>query len=93
MANHFRLDLDVVELLARVDTNDTADHLGNDNHVTEMCLDRVGLLVRLSLLLGLAQLLDQAERTALETAVEPSSGAGVDDIAELLGAEVEESVG
>ena len=92
MANHLGLDLDLVELLAGVDTNDGTDHLGDDNHVTEVSLDEIGLLVGLGLLLGLAELLDEAHGLALETAVESSAGTSVDDIAELLGREVEELV-
>jgi len=91
VANHLRLDLNLVELLAGVDTDDGADHLRNDNHVTEVSLDELGLLVGLSLLLGLAELLDQAHGLALEAAVDPAASAGVDDIAELIGAEVEET--
>jgi hypothetical protein len=55
-------------------------------------LDEVGLLVGLGLLLGLAELLDQAHGLALQTTVEPAAGAGVHDIAELFGGEVEEPV-
>lgn len=90
VANHLRLDLNLVELLAGVDTDDGADHLGDDNHVTEVGLDEVGLLVGLGLLLGLAKLLDQTHGLALETAVEASAGTSVDNIAELLGGKVEE---
>lgn len=92
VANHLGLDFDLVELLAGVNTNDGSDHLGDDDHVTEVSLDKVGLLVGLGLLLGLAELLDQTHGLALETAVEPSAGTGVDDITELLGGEVEELV-
>lgn len=90
MANHLGLDFDLVELLSRVDTDDGANHLRDDDHVTEVGLDEVRLLVRLGLLLGLAELLDEAHGLALETAVEPAAGAGVDEIAELLGLEVQE---
>merc|ERR1712029_880720 len=92
VADHLRLDLDGVELLTRVDTNDGADHLRNDDHVTEVSLDDGGLLVRRGLLLRLTELLDQAHRLALEAAVEPSAGTGVDDITELLAGEVEELI-
>lgn len=92
MANHLGLDLDLVELLSRVNTDDGTDHLGDDDHVTEVSLDEIGLLVGLGLLLGLAELLDEAHGLALETAVESSAGTSVDDIAELLRAEVEELV-
>lgn len=92
MANHLRLDLDLVELLAGVDTNDASNHLGDDNHVSEVGLDEVGLLVGLGLLLGLSELLDEAHGAALQTAVDPSAGTGVDDISELVRGEVEEAV-
>lgn len=91
MTNHLRLDLNLVELLAGVDTNNATNHLGDDNHVTEVSLDSVGLLVGLSLLLGLAELLDQTHGAALKTAVDPAAGTGVDDIAELVGAEVQKA--
>lgn len=92
MANHFRLDLNLVELLAGVDADDAANHLGDDNHVSQVGLDEVGLLVGLGLLLGLSELLDEAHGAALQAAVDPSAGTGVDDIAELVGGEVEEAV-
>jgi hypothetical protein len=92
VADHLGLDLDLVELLAGVDTNDAANHLGDDNHVTEVGLDEVGLLVGAGLLLGLAELLDETHGLALETTVEPSAGTGVDEVAELLRAKVEEPV-
>ena len=57
-----------------------------------MRLDEIGLLVGLSFLLCFAELFDQAHRLALETAVEPTTRTGVDDITELFGGEVEESV-
>lgn len=93
VANHLGLDLNLVELLAGVDTNNAANHLGDDNHVSEVGLDEVGLLVGLSLLFGLAELLDQTHGLALQTTVDSSAGTGVDDITELVGGEVEKSVG
>jgi hypothetical protein len=92
VADHLGLDLDLVELLSRVDADDAANHLGDDDHVAEMSLDLVGLLVGLGLLLRLAELLDETHGLALETAVEPSAGTGVDEVTELLRAEVEEPV-
>ena len=92
MSDHLGLNLDLVEFLAGVDTNDGSDHLGHDNHVTEVCLDEVGLLVGLGLLLGLAELLDQAHGLALQATVDPAAGARVNDITELVGGEIEETV-
>ena len=57
-----------------------------------MRLDEVGLLVGLRFLLGLAQLLDEAHRFALETTVEPTPGTRVHNIAELFGGEIKELV-
>lgn len=45
-----------------------------------MGLDDGGLLIRGSLLLGLAELLDETHGLALETALEPSASTGVDDL-------------
>lgn len=90
VADHLRLDLDLVEHLAGVDADDRADHLGDDNHVTEVSLDDVGLLVGLGLLLSLAELLDETHGLALQAAVDSSAGTGVDDITELVRGEVEE---
>jgi hypothetical protein len=91
VANHLGLDLNLVELLAGVDTDNAANHLGDDNHVTEVGLDNIGLLVGLGLGLGLAKLLDQAHRTALETTVDTTAGTGVDEFPELIGRKVEET--
>ena len=92
MADHLRSDLDLVELLAGVDTDDAADHLGDDNHVSEVSLDEVGLLVGLGVLLGLAKLLDQAHGLPLQTPVDSAAGTGVDDISELLGVKVQKAI-
>jgi hypothetical protein len=91
VSNHLRLNLNLVELLSRVDTNDATNHLRDNNHVSEMGLDEIGLLVGLGFLLRLSQLLDQTHGLALETAVETTASAGVDNITELVGGEVEES--
>ena len=92
MSNHLGLDFDLVELLARVDANDATNHLRDHDHVSQMRLDEIRLLIGFRLLLGLAQLLDQTHGLAFETAVEPTTGTSVDDIAELVGGQVEESV-
>jgi hypothetical protein len=91
VANHLRLDFDLVEFLATVYTDDTANHLWYNDHVAQMRLDLVGLLVRLGVLLGLAELLDEAHRLALQATVEPTAGAGVEEITEGCGGEVEKS--
>ena len=66
--------------LAVVDADDGADHLGDDDHVAEVGLHDRGLFVGGRLLLRLAEFLDEAHGLALETALEPTAGAGVDDL-------------
>ncbi len=90
--HHFRFDFDLVVLLARVDSNHASNHLRHHNHVSEMGLDQVGFLVGLGVLFGLAQFFNQTHGFALQAAVEAAAGACVDEVAELLGGEVEESV-
>ena len=91
MTDHLGLDLNLVELLSGVDTDNAANHLWDNNHVSEMGLDEVWLLVWSGLLLRLAQLLDESHRLALETTVETTAGTGVNDVAELVRGEVEKS--
>ena len=93
MANHLGLDLNLVELLAGVNTNDTANHFGYDDHVTKVRLHEIRFLVGFSLLLGFSQLLNQTHGLSLKTAVKPAASASMDDIPELFGREVEEPVG
>ena len=66
--------------LAVVDADDGANHLGDDDHVAQVGLDDGRLLVWRGLLLGLAQLLEEAHGLALETALEPPAGTSVDDL-------------
>jgi hypothetical protein len=44
VANHFRLDLNLVEGLAIVNSDDTSNHLRNNDHVAEMGPHRLWLL-------------------------------------------------
>ena len=89
--HHLRLNFHRVELLPIVDSNHAADHLRHHNHVPQVRLHQVRFLVRFGFLLRFAQFLDQAHGFALQAPVEAAAGAGVNDIAELFGGEVEES--
>ncbi len=44
VSNHVDLDLNQVEDLSVVDGDLRADHLGEDDHVSEVCLDGLGLV-------------------------------------------------
>ena len=45
VTNHLSLDLNVVEVVTIVHTNNTSNHLRNNNHVTEMSLHRLRTLI------------------------------------------------
>jgi hypothetical protein len=55
-------------------------------------LDDGRLVTRCCLLLGLSELLDERHGLALQPPLETTAGAGVDDIDQLVGREVEEVV-
>ena len=90
--HHLRLDLHLVELLAAINPDHGANHLGHDDHVPEMGLHEIGSLVWFGFLFGFAEFFDEAHGFAFEAAVEAAAGARVNDVAELFGGEVEESV-
>lgn len=90
MASHLRLDLDLVEGLTVVNTNDRSNHLGNNNHVTEMGLDGSRLLVRSGILLSNTQLLDETHGLAVKTTSESAASTSMDNLAELLGVKLKE---
>lgn len=69
-----------VRYLSVVDTNDGSNHLWDDDHVTEMCLDDGGFLIWWGFLFGLAQFLDETHGAALETALETSASTGVNEL-------------
>jgi len=50
MGHHLRLDLNLVEGLAIVDTNDASNHLWHNDHVTQMGAHRLWLLTSWCLL-------------------------------------------
>jgi len=56
-----------------------------------MGLDEIWLLIWSGLLLCLTKLLDQTHRLALKTTVETTAGTSVNDIAKLVGREVQKS--
>lgn len=91
--HHLRLDFHLIVLLPAVNPNHAPDHFGYDDHVAEVGLHEVGFLVGLGVLFRAAQFLDEAHGFALKAAVEAAAGAGVDDVAELGGGEVQEPRG
>lgn len=67
----------LVESLAIVNTNNGANHLWDNDHVTQMGLNNLWLLIRWGFFLGAAEFLHQSHGLALETSGESPPGAGV----------------
>ena len=70
MSDHLWLDLHLGEHLAIVNSNNGSSHLGDNNHVSQVGLDNIGLLVDWAFLLLLAELLDQSHGLALQSSGE-----------------------
>ena len=70
--------------LSVVNVDDGANHLGHDNHVTQMSLNDGGLLIGGSLFLSLAELLDEPHGAPLEAALEPAARTRVDDLCRVF---------
>ena len=86
------LDFDLVEDFAVVDTDDRSDHFWNDDHVSQVGLHGRWLRTVFTddLLLGLAQSLDQRHRLRLQTSLESATGTRIDELRQVLRAEVEQ---
>ncbi|EPY39590.1 small subunit ribosomal protein S15e [Angomonas deanei] len=82
-ADHLTLDLNVTEEVTVVDADDGTDHLGGDDHITEVGADGLGLLTNLDVLLGLAEALQENRGAAVGVAVHVAAGTGVHDGLEL----------
>jgi len=92
VSNHLRLDLNLVELFAAVNTNNRANHFRDDNHISKVCLNKIGLLIRLGFLLCFSEFFDQTHRAALEATVKSAAGTSVENVDKLRGGNVEELV-
>jgi hypothetical protein len=84
-ANHFGLNLNLVENLSIVNTNNRPNHFRDDDHVAQVSLDNLGLTLAVSgSLLGLAQLLDEGVGTTLDSALEATASTGVEHLHKLF---------
>merc|ERR1740129_1053674 len=90
VSNHLWLHLNLCEDLAVVNSNNGASHLGDDDHVPQVGLDHIGLLVGRSLLL--LQLLDQGHWLPLESPGELPPDPADKQLHQLLVVHVEELV-
>lgn len=80
----------LTEDLSVVNTNDGTDHFGNNDHITKVSLYDFGFLTGRGGRLGLAKLLHQTERLALESTLETTTSTSVNELGESGRVEVEE---
>lgn len=92
VSDHLGLDFHLIEGLAIVDAHDGSGHLGDDDHVSQVGLDHVGLLIGLAFLLLLAELLDEGHGLALQTPAELAANAAREQLHQLLVVHVQELV-
>merc|ERR1712168_919320 len=92
MTNHLGFDFNLVECFALVDSDDASDHLGHDDHVPQVRLHGLGLLVGKTSLLRLTQLLDETHRLAFETTSELAANAAREQLHQLVGRHVQQLV-
>ena len=88
VTNHVSSDLDGVPVLSGVDFGNGTDHLGHDDAVSEMGLDRLGLLSVRALLHGLDQSLNKTVVAGLDSTSEASLLAGAEHVDNLRGGEL-----
>jgi len=84
VASHLRLDLNRVEHLPVVYPNNGPNHLRDDDHITKMGLYNSRLLIRRRLLLGFSELFYETHWFTFQTALEPSTSAGMNELYKLL---------
>lgn len=89
MSHHTtHLDFHLVENFAVVNTNHTADHFWNNDHVSEVGLDDLWLLHGGSLLLCLTEALHKLKGFSLQTTVEASASTAMKQLGQLLIVEI-----
>uniref|UniRef100_A0A7S0YRY9 Uncharacterized protein n=1 Tax=Polytomella parva TaxID=51329 RepID=A0A7S0YRY9_9CHLO len=92
VTNHIGLDLNLVKGLSIVNTDNIANHLGNNKHAAEVSADRVGLLTLRGSLLHLSKLLDKSGTLSAEATRKATTSTGMKEANKLLILEVKELV-
>lgn len=85
VTNHLRSDFNGVENLTVVNTDNGANHLWDDNHVSQVGLDNSWLLVLWGGQLSSSQLGDQTHWLGAQTSGESSSDSGTAELGEFFG--------
>ena len=91
-ADHLRLDLYCVKDLAVVHTNDRANHLRHDDHVTQMRAHRFRFLATGRFFLGLAELLHELHWLAGETTLEASADSSSEKINKSISLQIKQLI-
>jgi len=67
VTNHVSFNFNAIPVLATITINDGSNHFGNDNAVSQVSSDSLGLFTIGSLLLGLSELLDESIVSLVDT--------------------------
>ena len=92
MSNHVSLNFNTVPILASVYIDDGSDHFGDNNAVSEVGSDGLGLLTVRGVFLGLSELLDESIVSLVDSVSKSSSLSGSEELDELVHIEFKESV-
>ena len=90
VSDHLSFDFNRVESFTVVNADNASNHLWHNKHVSEMGFDDCWFFIRGSFLSGFPQFLDQSHGFSLQSTLETSSCTSVNDLHELLIAEIEE---
>ncbi|EEQ38890.1 hypothetical protein CLUG_03016 [Clavispora lusitaniae ATCC 42720] len=90
VANHLWLDLNGVENLTVVDTNQRTNHFWNNNHVSQVGLDNSRLLVSWSSQLSSSQLGNQTHWLGAQTSGESSSDSSTTELGEFFSLQLQQ---
>lgn len=84
VSNHFGFQLNGIKSLSIVHSNNGPNHFRNDNHVPEMGLDSVWFLTDGQVLFGNTEFLQERRVLALESSLESSASAAVQEVHQLF---------
>ena len=91
-AHHFGFHFHTAKHFSVIDTNDTANHFGDNDHIPQVSLDTAGLFAGGGFLFGLAEAFDEGHGLTLEAAGHAASGPGADELHEFVIRQVQEGI-
>ena len=87
VSDHVSLYFHIVPVLASIDIDNGSDHFGNNDAVSEVGLDSLGLFTIGGLLSDLLELLDESIVSLMDAMSESSSLSGLEELHKLVSAQ------